>query len=75
MSNRRLRLEVPSAEKFVSNAIKTVGIEDTTYGYLPHKIRVSCIKLYSFLKIYYNVLMYFKTYKFKLTAEHTLMKK
>ncbi|XP_035218606.1 very-long-chain 3-oxoacyl-CoA reductase-like isoform X2 [Stegodyphus dumicola] len=39
MSNRRKRLEVPSAKAFVSSAIKTVGLEDYTYGYLPHKLR------------------------------------
>ncbi|GFQ92468.1 very-long-chain 3-oxoacyl-CoA reductase [Trichonephila clavata] len=39
MSNRRPSLEIPSAKKYVSSAIKTVGIEDYTYGYFPHKIR------------------------------------
>ncbi|KFM82041.1 Estradiol 17-beta-dehydrogenase 12, partial [Stegodyphus mimosarum] len=39
MSNRRTRLDVPSAKTFVSSAIKTVGLEDYTYGYLPHKLR------------------------------------
>ncbi|GFW72046.1 very-long-chain 3-oxoacyl-CoA reductase [Trichonephila clavipes] len=39
MSNRRPSLEIPSAKTYVSSAIKTVGIEDYTYGYFPHKIR------------------------------------
>ncbi|GIX85020.1 very-long-chain 3-oxoacyl-CoA reductase [Caerostris darwini] len=39
MSNRRPSLEIPSAKTYVSSAIKTVGIENYTYGYLPHKIR------------------------------------
>ncbi|CAL1268303.1 unnamed protein product [Larinioides sclopetarius] len=39
MSSRRPSLEIPSAKTYVSSAIKTVGIEDYTYGYFPHKIR------------------------------------
>ncbi|GFY52139.1 very-long-chain 3-oxoacyl-CoA reductase [Trichonephila inaurata madagascariensis] len=39
MSNRRPSLEIPSAKTYVSSAIKTVGFEDYTYGYFPHKIR------------------------------------
>ncbi|XP_054715798.1 very-long-chain 3-oxoacyl-CoA reductase-like [Uloborus diversus] len=39
MSNRRISLEVPTAETFVSKAIETVGEEDHTYGYFAHRIR------------------------------------
>lgn len=44
MSNRRQCLEIPSAKTFVSSAIKTIGVENYTCGYLPHKIRGSIHK-------------------------------
>ncbi|XP_042896380.1 very-long-chain 3-oxoacyl-CoA reductase [Parasteatoda tepidariorum] len=39
MSNRKPRLEVPSAKEFVSSSIKTIGYESHTYGYIVHRMR------------------------------------
>ncbi|KAG8195047.1 hypothetical protein JTE90_029627 [Oedothorax gibbosus] len=43
MSNiKRTSLNIPSANTYVESAIETVGVEDYTFGYFPHKIR-GCI--------------------------------
>jgi len=36
---RNASLMVPTPDVYVKSALKTVGLEDSTYGYLPHKIR------------------------------------
>ncbi|GBN44323.1 Very-long-chain 3-oxoacyl-CoA reductase-A [Araneus ventricosus] len=67
MSNRRPSLEIPSAKTYVSSAIKTVGIEDYTYGYFPHKVRGfvhQCLKAY--MPAWFNLalsLYFMKKYK------------
>lgn len=36
---RKASWNVPTPDAYVSQALTTVGLEETTYGYLPHKIR------------------------------------
>jgi 17beta-estradiol 17-dehydrogenase / very-long-chain 3-oxoacyl-CoA reductase len=36
---RKSSWQVPTPETYVKSALLTVGLEDATYGYLPHKLR------------------------------------